>query len=122
LIVDMGTWHDKAYNEPEYKRKCSVCFAGAVMAQTCRIPSVIAVTPGSFDEASRQKFNALNYIRGGEVAEFYECLNIQKPETLEDYYRVTAYEDDPKAFKSEMRAMATLIKKAHRGKLAKLVR
>jgi hypothetical protein len=102
--VDMGDWH-KPY--PEY---CSVCLAGAVMAQTINMSPKKLGVPSSFSKEISGKLLALDAIRRGFVALAVSDLGIELPDDFPDYVPVAYYERDRNKFFSDMRAMAALLR------------
>lgn len=71
--IDMGTWHSYAAHTT---KKCSVCFAGAVMAISCGMPRCIyRLSPTIHDmpgipELVINRISALNSVRQGQVLWF----------------------------------------------------
>lgn len=64
--IEMGLWHlSTSYHDG----KCAVCFAGAVMANTLKIPSNVNVDPYDFPLSIRNKLLALDRFRTGAVRE-----------------------------------------------------
>lgn len=68
--IFMSDWHYAT----DYRKECHVCFAGSVMAQSCKIPSNITVTPYRSTGLSG-KLLALNHFRIGNVVEALDLLN-----------------------------------------------
>ena len=61
--IDMGTWHSGwSYTQP-----CLVCFAGAVMANTCKVHTSSVVYPDNFDRDTSSKLSALDFFRVGDI-------------------------------------------------------
>ena len=71
--VWMGYWHTGT-GHPE-RTRCCVCLAGAVMAGTLGAQPSDALCPGSYDEGTRGRLEALDYFRkghaGGALMRFY---------------------------------------------------
>jgi hypothetical protein len=72
--IHMGHWH----TPPEEKwpnatpARCNVCFAGAVMAQTLKLPAQDYVSgPSDFDKPWGSIFGALNAVRCGDFVGAY---------------------------------------------------
>lgn len=127
--VAMHTWH-------ESNGHCTVCFAGAVMAQTLNIPKNMDMDPSTlcggiwygdcgvmqFKNKSQRvdlerKLLALNNLRQGDVESAYATLHRRYPAAIRkmvesrdvaDYgvYPVTPYSADKKQFKIDMRRLA----------------
>jgi len=83
---------------------CSVCFAGAVMAQTLGADiNASAVGTHDFGQHNKVRLVALDNIREGQFLNALAKINIEKNddvELLED--QITSHEEDPKKFKEEM--------------------
>ena len=59
--ISMGEWHKPGYF------KCSVCLAGAVMAQTLNAPLTSEVKPIDFDGHTYDVLTAVDLLRTGQV-------------------------------------------------------
>jgi len=72
--INMSKWHepDMAYDEAsgEDRPACAVCFAGTVMARRFPLDPGAETNPscGDFSDAWKNTFNALDYLRGGNVS------------------------------------------------------
>lgn len=103
-----------AYSDKRKKAKCSVCFAGAVMANRLGVPSDKIVCPSDFtDERIMSRLYALDHIRSGSFAQgINEMLGGQSnntPNIIDACYSATFkhldgkpfpdYDVDPKGFK-----------------------
>lgn len=106
-VVNMNMYHEP--DDFQYrKRKCTVCFAGAVMAGTLRASPGWSLDPSDFDTDTKKKLIALDYFRSGRVRQGLLLLS--------DSYRyiepgladflVVPYRDDPKGFRVDMERMA----------------
>lgn len=89
-ILDMGVWHGFDYadtEKPDEKRRCVVCCAGAVMAQTFEAPLGEDLSPNSFeqDDALKTKFNALNELRSGFIAAAYNQFHDYEKSFVDNY-------------------------------------
>ena len=73
-IVDMEIWHRPLSG------KCTVCLAGAVMAQTLESNKTMMLSPAKFDQDTYSKLHALDYFRSGYIDDGLNCLDIYKPE------------------------------------------
>ena len=100
-IVNMAIWHLAV------EEKCAVCLAGAVMAKTLDLPA----TEDRFDPVGFGKHNdfrlaALNYLRCGSPRLAF-CLGLWRrlPKGVSAQFPVTAYEQDTKKFKRDMRKL-----------------
>lgn len=109
--IDMGDWHAGAFEDGD---KCSVCFAGSVMARTLGVkPNEDAVPSASFFDADTcYKLDWLDSIRshGGELDGFgYKSLKKRFRSTGVDVsfdHDPPIYHYDPKGFKASMRDLA----------------
>jgi len=70
-VVDMGAWHEPA---DENDGLCYVCFAGAVMAKTCKLDRN-ATEEAMLGGPESSKFQALNYLRTGNVEMAYRAMH-----------------------------------------------
>ena len=136
--IDMSDWHvpdqplKLIYEDgyPKYipdKPKCSVCFAGAILAMTFKIPLHHYFTPWDEEPPTVRKFAALNELRKGQVIEALAELGYGRLEemTRGEYYialrRQYKHLDRamPKPevsfhkFKVAMKALITDLKAAH---------
>lgn len=100
--IDMSSWHVP-------NGKCSVCFAGSVMAGTLKGNIKNDLTPPDF-KIDGQKLEALDQIRTGHInaaiATFY-----YHHEKVKDI-NVTAYESDRSQWRKEIRQVAHRLIKA----------
>lgn len=105
--VDMEKWHS-----PEAGR-CLVCLAGAVMANTLRVSPEVKTTPSRLciSGSGNNKLLALDYFRKGHILCGLESIGIDY-RALPAAVVVTQYWIDPKAFKRDMRRMATMLEQA----------
>lgn len=78
-IENMEYWH-----HPKGDR-CAVCMAGAVMANTLRVPIEESVDPTHMESDTLERLLAINDMRTGEMFNAYERLNGRFP-TPEDHY------------------------------------
>ena len=60
-IINMNTWHIP------FKKKCSVCMAGAVMAKTLNANPKVMLFPFSFDDNTDYKFQLIECIRSNWI-------------------------------------------------------
>lgn len=59
-VIDMGTWHQP-------NGHCSVCFGGAVMAGTFKMPRTLSIAPYHFRVKISNKLSALDSLRTGRI-------------------------------------------------------
>lgn len=106
-VVNMDTYHSP-YRDPG---KCSVCFAGAVMAQTLGASSEEWWTPEEFND--EDKLRALDEFRVGEVAYGLDRMGVGCPPSVPASMKVPAYSKRTRlAFRAAMRKLATMLEKA----------
>jgi hypothetical protein len=101
-VVDMGTFHTK-YDDDE---PCHVCLAGAVMAKSLSIPSDVFVAPRDFESDTKRKLLALDRFRQGWASSAFIRLKRSYRRGFSFDREITPYEEDPRAFKREMRRLA----------------
>jgi hypothetical protein len=126
--VCMGVWHD--YNNRN--KVCSMCLAGAVMAQTLKVKTTHSCTPDSF-EVNKLALEAVDYLRTGNVKSACEILDIDTEKLPEHLWNVvipsyprlhedwpddvnpdmipTSYRMKQKAFHSALKKLATKLKR-----------
>lgn len=101
--IDMRVYH--ALMDPGMV--CSVCLAGAVIAQRLA-PDCddLILTPLDFGGVNERKLEALNEFRMGSVED--GLLSMCCADTDVEFHDrfIVPYEDDPAAFKSDMRELA----------------
>ena len=66
--VNSIAWHDGI------SKKCKICLAGAVMAQTLQAPHRESFAPIDYENELRIRLRAINYIRSGSYIHAYELL------------------------------------------------
>ena len=105
-LIDMYSWHT-----PNALGKCEVCLAGSVMAQRLGFDVMTNCTPISTLPSIRNKLEALNDLREGNVryalSSFYD-IDITGGE-LDDVY-ICEYEEDPLEFKKQMRKLINYLR------------
>jgi hypothetical protein len=104
--IDMDVYHDRLVGNGMI---CSVCLAGAVMAQRLSPDNTDrCLMPGYFNTKIRDKLYALNSFRQGEI--YSGLYEMNKSFSRDDVDQidafVTPYELDPGEFKSDMRRLA----------------
>lgn len=102
--IDMSLWHDPGAIEG----KCSVCLAGAVMAQTEGLSIDRYKYPSSGDPFYL-KYNALNYFRVGEISDGLTCLKIKRPAGIPYSIVVAPHVTNPTQFHTDMESLAALL-------------
>lgn len=73
-VVDMGGWH-----EPKLEHRCSVCWAGAVMAGTLGANPAEYVMPSDYGEWNRSRLHALDCFRKGDAVGALRYLGVNNP-------------------------------------------
>ena len=104
---------DQTFHENYGGRRCIVCFAGSVMAQTLKLPSECNMSPSDFDANTTDKLYALDYARQGLISDALERIGVNPdkyfiPSTVE----VESYDENKTAFKRDMRKLAKNLEKA----------
>ena len=74
VAVDMGTWHESLSTGG-----CIVCFGGAVMAGTLKVPDSHMAYPEHFADHTRDRLCALNYLRRGELGDALSVVGAKRP-------------------------------------------
>ena len=100
--VDMGVWHC-----PGPAGKCAVCFAGSVMANRLGISPKGSYEPCDFNPATENRLTALNLFRTGMID---DGLHFIGPKLYMADWRMTDYRENPDKFKSQMHAMAAMLR------------
>ena len=105
--INMCAWHF-----PHGDGNCSVCLAGAVMAQHLNISVQEERFPSSFDDFElNRKLRALNAFRAGWITGGLDHLGITIPENLIGSMTVESYRYDADQFYTDMRHMANILEK-----------
>lgn len=108
--VNMKVYHRPYDDLDDLNNKCSVCFAGAVMARTLEIDSSERIDhTEDFSTYNAVRLDALDILRGGEIDSALGYLNRPLPFGLKDTVEVVNYHDDPTLFKKQMRQIADLL-------------
>lgn len=101
--VDMNDWH-----VPHPDGVCEVCLAGAVMAQTFGAPPECRTMPRDCGLEVREKLDALDSFRSGDVYYGIEEMGCELPEDFVDVQRdITLYEIDSEGFHRDMQTLAS---------------
>lgn len=107
-IVNMHYWH-VAVHPREDTTKCYVCLAGAVLARKMNHPMVSLHPDGELPE-NEHKLQAIDHLREGNVDLAFKELGLPDP-GLHLNRDVDWYEDDRVAFTSNLRNLATDLRK-----------
>lgn len=103
--INMSVFHTPKFNG-ELENICQVCLAGAVMANTLKVPVMEDVGPGRFALDISNPLLALDFFRMGDISMGILYLDIPFPKGMVREYNVPFYENDPKGFKAAMRRLA----------------
>lgn len=110
--VDMDNWHTGRY----IGEKCNVCFAGSVMAKTCKTPINKMANLTDFGSQWCNCFLALNNIRNGDLTEalnnFYGLsFDNSRFWGFKTDFQIEnlRYENDPTEFKNAMCDVAAML-------------
>lgn len=92
--------------------KCSVCFAGAVMARTLGTSPKVGMSPSNFSTHNRDRLLALDNLRCGQIdAAFSDLLGEDLPFGLATEVDVTVYSpEESKDFKADMKKIVKLLR------------
>ncbi len=71
--IKMSIWHDGTDADGNAGTTCSVCMAGAVMANTLKVPRTLNFEPDNCSPNS-SKLYAINYFRTGEIEDALSAL------------------------------------------------
>lgn len=119
--ISMHAWHQPGMMEISHfdgeteseQEVCQVCFAGSVMAKTCKSEWSSELTPHKFPKELKRKLIALNHFRCGEVESGLSCLGVDTPLSLDANPWYTDHEMDEisadenrTVWKKQMRRMA----------------
>jgi hypothetical protein len=106
--IAMGTWHT-----PTSRGACAVCLVGSVMAKTLGADPDEVAEPFDLGHFECRKLEALDDFRTGDIERALRLLELPPaPESVGLYREITHYEDDPGAFKSDMRQLADDLERA----------
>lgn len=107
--INMNVWHSPVIESG----KCMVCFAGAVMAMSLKIPNeqwVLKIK--SIGSENARQMVAINYFRLGMIHPALNHFGAEHVPVQFPPYPVTPYQDNPQQFKTDMRHIANLLEKA----------
>ena len=105
--VDMWSWHEVDYLP---NGGCAVCLAGSVMARRLGADPHENLSPEDFDDDIEDSLEAINLLRLGNVHEALAEISLPVPAGMPDIVPIAPYEDDPVQFKSDMRALAEMLR------------
>lgn len=102
--INMWKWHDT-------NGQCSVCLAGAVIAGSLECSAYENSTPDDYDYDTRDKLQALDSFRLGDVDDGLDEMCINVPEFMADVdgnwrEEISLYAVSPERFKEDMLALA----------------
>lgn len=101
--VDMDIWHASNHNSG----KCHVCFAGAVMAKSCKTDIRLNKGIGSFDQDWANVFCALDSARVYQFKTAARQMDLQpQGNDFDPVVDRCSYTTDPAQFKANMRHAA----------------
>jgi hypothetical protein len=80
-VVMMSKWHNYSHGST-----CSVCHAGAVMANTLKADAKHTYFPEEFGEETKCKLMAIDCFRRGLLVDALERMGVTIPSSLEDVY------------------------------------
>lgn len=104
-VVNMEDWH-----VPIISGVCEVCFAGAVMAKTLEADRDVFFNPEDMMSMDiEHKLIALDYFRMGDASCRMDYMGLPADDNHDR--DIAEYEDDPKAFKKDMRKLAKDLEK-----------
>lgn len=108
-VVNMGSWHRASVQD----NRCSVCFAGSIMAKSLKADPSISMYHDDFGKEWSLAFLALNEVRIGGIARalYYMGLDAKKFTSYEGAMFVPDYNEDPKEFRKTMRGVVKMLEK-----------
>lgn len=121
--IDMLTWHFYDYDEESNREKpqCIVCMVGAILAKTCNIPidhNIADIGLSDYDNA--KKFQAIDWLRSGDVSSAYRILNdshsfsslTESAELMAFNRCIKPYCADVELNKKQLRTLVNVLKEA----------
>ena len=102
--VDMGKWH-------EPNGKCSICFAGSVMAFTLNTHASNNLKPEDFDLDTCNKLLALDEFRTGYIEYGLIEMGLVLKDGMEDWMKVCPYWKDKTKFYKDMKKVVKELEK-----------
>ena len=106
---------NSAFHEPDLNLpgKCTVCFAGAVMAKSLGVAANQVADPNDFlSFETTRRLQALDEIRQGHVKDALDMLDQPLPFGCAEDVLVASYSFDPTEFKNDMRKLGKLLRAA----------
>lgn len=104
--VRMTEWHSGARSD----LKCAVCFAGSVIANRFGAQPTEDLGPIDFSYSTAVRLEALNEFRGGNIASGLMEMDLCHPSGLAGYVDIEPYCLETTQFKSDMRALAEMLR------------
>ncbi len=110
--VSMSVWHEPP-NRDSFAPKCTVCFAGSVMAKTCELPRDTDYYNFTFPEDWQNVFSALNKARQGKLEDALDLLgrgfravskirHLFSTNLYAGTVEVTSYKENPVQWRKDM--------------------
>ncbi len=101
--VDMGEWHTPPNSQLPYtsphKTKCTVCFAGSVIAKSLGSSARSDRLPDDFDKNTENKLLALNELREGCVLTAAQYMEIELTPEQRNIFAGYQYNTDFPSYK-----------------------
>jgi len=113
-MIQMDDWHVPSTDD-QGKDVCEVCLAGAVMAMRLGADPEDDALPEDYGGTLQNKLGALNNFREGYVTYAMRQMGLDENQIVATAMlnrNITDYDDDPVAFKAEMRQLAADLKAA----------
>lgn len=110
--IDMHAWHVPADEADEYDdKRCHVCLAGAVIAQSFEARPNAYVMPSELGYEANACLTALNAFRTGDIGKGLWHLLVENPDRWlaaghNDTVVIADYDQDEDAFYTDMEALA----------------
>jgi len=99
--VNMRFWH-----LPISVRRCNVCLAGAVIAQTLEAFPQQSISPGLLPYSKRSRLRALDCFRQGHCGAAFTWLGLRKGDGKRFGRNICDYSRDSQSFHSDMSRLA----------------
>lgn len=115
--IDMWVWHEYGEETLEVSGRCSVCLAGAVLAQTCGIEYTRSLVPGELDPDTKKKLYAIDSVRNGNIIRAIENIHPEeivkqlKEKGIKEYETVPEYNENKGLFKMRLMQIRDKLKK-----------
>ena len=105
--INMDLWHRP------YAGVCHQCLAGSVISLRLGVDTDDDKSPPNFPEDVEARLRALNSLRGGDIADAYRKLKLERPDTLPERVPIPNYHRvSPDAFKAAMLELANRLEAA----------